>query len=203
MKGLILQVYVPENMTVDIIDGDPGSHVVNRERLIELLTTASDVSLYLEDEKGTRDRANGIAERDYSATVDGIVSDLREQIRDGHVTDRDSALEWITETVDGHHDVIYTHAAMEVVRVSRNDDAYFAEGLYNSDDFKDGIDWSKLAYCALERDVHEAIGDLDEWFVCCECGGAVDEDDQKATEGDNLPTCADCRNDDDDEDASE
>ena len=109
--------------------------------------------------------AEGIAYRRYRATVEGIVEDLKRAIADKEVTDSDGATEWIEQTVDGCGDVIYTGRAMEVCRQSRNEDAYYDEGMYNADDFDGAIPWSKLAYFALLADVNEEIGDLDELFT--------------------------------------
>lgn len=146
--------------------------------------------------------ADGIAEREYRDTVSSIVEDLKRAVRDGEVTDSDGAIEWLEQTIDGHHDVIYTHCAQEILRQSRNDGAYFED--FGCDGaLSDGaIEWSKLAYCALRADVLEAIGDLDEWFQCSDCNGDVTPEDIKAA-GDNLPTCADCRGDSDDDDETE
>jgi hypothetical protein len=145
---------------------------------------------------------DGIAEREYYETVTGIVDDLKRAIHDGDVTDEDGAIEWLEQTIDGHHDVIYTSCAQDILRHSRNDGAYF-------DDFGDegavsdgGIEWSKLAYCALRADVLERINDLGDYFKCSDCSGDVDEDRIKAAAlTDNYPQCADCAGDsDEDED---
>jgi hypothetical protein len=196
MKPITLQVYVSD----DAPDFQPAdSRRIKLAEIIEYLGAQLGYSnAYLLTDEGITQAANGIAAREYRDTVQGIVEDLKRAIRDGDVTDEDGASDWLHETVDGHHDVIYTSCAMEVCRQSRNDGAYF-------DDFGDegavsnsGIEWSKLAYCALLADVREAIGDLSEWFKCADCGGDVDADDLKVA-GDDLPVCADCRDDDEDD----
>ena len=97
-------------------------------------------------DKAIGDIADGIARREYQQTIQEIVEDLREQIASGDITDDEGARQYVEETVDGHHDVIYTYAAQEVCRQSDNDAAYFddfgSEGAVDSS----GIAWSKLAY---------------------------------------------------------
>lgn len=109
--------------------------------------------------KGITDRANGIAAREYHATVQGIVDDLARAIKDGEITDSEELDTNLHETIDGHHNVIYTYAARQVLAQSDNDGAYFDN--YGTDGaVEDGaINWSRLAYAALMADVQEAIGD--------------------------------------------
>lgn len=108
--------------------------------------------------------ADGIAAREYRDTIAGIIEDLKDQIKAGDVTDSDDAREWLEQTIDGHHDVIYTSAAQEVCRQSRNDQAYFDDFGSEGAITDGGIEWSKLAYCAMLADVMEEIGDPDDLF---------------------------------------
>lgn len=191
MKPITLRLWLP--------DDTPNTAALDGELTVDLLraflTTLNPRDrVYQLSDRELTNIADGIAERDYHATVQDIITDLKRAVADGEVTDRDGAIEWLEQTIDGHHDVIYTSCAQEIIRQSRNDSAYFDEGFYSDGDFKDGIEWSKLAYMALRADVLEAIGDLDEWFKCSDCNGDVTPDDIK-TAGDNLPTCADCRGD--------
>lgn len=193
MKPITLRIYVAEDAPALKPAGD---HL-----------TAEDVARYLEarssepygasvNELSDREIGNiatGIAEREYRDTVTGIVEDLKRAIADGEIADRDAADEWLSETIDGHHDVIYTYYAQQVVRHSKNDGAYFDEFGTDGAVTDGGIEWSKLAYMALLADVREEIGDLEEWFRCSECGCAVEEMDLKLAGTENLPTCADCR----------
>jgi hypothetical protein len=189
MKAITVRFWVSDDTPTNAID---GSHVNLATLRDYLLTLDQQTSAGQLTEKEITTIADGIAEREYRETVSGIVEDLKRAVHDGEVTDRDGAMDWLHDTIDGHHDVIYTYAAQEVVRHSRNDGAYF-EQFGDEGAVKDGaINWSVLAYCALEADVLEEIGDLDEWFQCSECNGDVTADDVKAA-GDDLPVCADCR----------
>lgn len=192
MKAVTIRFWVPEDAPDLAPDKPHSSGGLTLEHTIAYLQQQAEVSAYLLTDREITTIADGIAEREYLDTVNGVVEDLKRAVRDGEVTDRDGAMDWLHDTIDGHHDVIYTACAQEVVRQSRNDGAYFdqfgAEGAV-----QDGaINWSGLAYCALEADVLEAIGDLDEWFRCSECNGEVTTEDIKAA-GDDLPVCEDCR----------
>jgi hypothetical protein len=193
MKPITLRLWVPEETPDPTVDHGR----LTLEQLHSLISTAdggtgSVPSVYLLTEKEITNIADGIAEREYRQTVTGVVEDLKRAVRDGEITDRDGAMDWLHDTIDGHHDVIYISCAQDVVRLSRNDGAYF-EQFGDDGAVEDGaINWSRLAYCALEADVLEAIGDLDSWFQCSECNGDVTEEDLKIA-GDDLPVCEDCR----------
>ena len=93
----------------------------------------------------------------YRNTIGGLVACFRDAAQSGEIEDQDSAETWIHETIDGHHDVIYTACAQTVCLVSQNDGAYIdnfgTEGLC-----EDGaISWSRLAYAAMEADLREAL----------------------------------------------
>jgi hypothetical protein len=172
MKILTFELWVPDDTPTAAVDTRVGMRTFQDY----LLTLQADTTIErLTDEQVTQ-RANGIAAREYESTVRGIVEDLKHEIKTGTITDSEGAMDWLHDTIDGHHDVIYTHAAMEVCRQSRNDQAYFDQ--FGSDGAVDesGIQWSKLAYCALEADVLEEIGDIDELFA------TEDEDEQVETE---------------------
>ena len=132
--------------------------------------------------------AEGIKYRAYHDTVRGFVTDLQEQIAAGDITDADGAREYLEQSIDGCHDVIYTHAAIEVCRQSSNDGAYFDDFGTEGAVTDGGIEWSKLAYCALLADVMEELGDFEELFPkCSEC-------DEQLTEAATIArgTCDDC-----------
>jgi hypothetical protein len=196
-KTITIRFYQSEDMP-DPVLGDYGK--ISPDQIAILLAQPHADPRILTDEDITR-AADGIAANEYRDTLQGIVEDLKRAIVDGEVTDRDGAMDWLHDTIDGHHDVIYTACAREVCNQSRNEDAY-ADQFGPEGIVEDGaIQWSRLAYCALEADVLEAIGNLDEWFQCSVCNGDVEPEDLKIA-GDDLPTCADCRGD-EDEDKSE
>ena len=64
--------------------------------------------------------------------------------------------EFVTESVDGNYWVIYTYAAQAVALISDNDGAW--EEFGTDGIVKDGsLNWSLLAYCAMEADVFEPL----------------------------------------------
>jgi hypothetical protein len=161
MKILTFELWVPDDTPTAAVE----TRVSMQTFQDYLLTLQADTTVERLTEEQIAQRANGIARREYEATIRGIVEDLTRAIKDKEVTDRDGAMDWLHETIDGHHDVIYTYAAMEVCRQSKNDQAYFDQ--FGSEGAMDesGIQWSRLAYCALEADVLEEIGDIDDLFA--------------------------------------
>lgn len=122
----------------------------------------------------TIEQANSILGRRYHAQIAEIVADLRDCIKSGEVMDTDGAQDWLHETLDGHQWVIYTHYNFDVLRYSSNHDAAADE--YGGEELiKDGdMNWALLAYCAMEADVREEIGDFGDLFLCAaEIGGIV------------------------------
>src|SRR4051812_27720673 len=119
MKTFYVEITVPDTTPDPIVDGSR----IAPDALATL--AAADGWRYLLSDKDIRDRAENLAAREYRDTVQGIADDLRRAIADGEVTDTDGANEWLEQTIDGHHDVIYTSCAMEVCRQSSNDSAYF------------------------------------------------------------------------------
>jgi len=89
--------------------------------------------------------------REVGEFAQGLIDDSEKDI------DREDFLTRITESVDDHQWVIYTGKAQIVVLVSDNEAAAFEEGLADPSSWKDGINWSQLAYAALERDVIEEM----------------------------------------------
>ena len=86
------------------------------------------------------------------------ISDLAESLVDEMENhDRDSWLEYMHETIDGHSFCIYTAESQDVIRHSNNDgaavDNFGADGIV-----QDGqLNWAMMAYCAIEQDVLEEI----------------------------------------------
>lgn len=162
MKILTFEIWVPDDTPTAVVD---GSRVTMRTFQDYLLTLQADSLVERLTEEQIKQRANGIEQRECHQTIADIVEDLKRAIKDKEVTDREQAMDWLHDTIDGHHDVIYTYAAMEVCRQSKNDQAYFdqmgSEGAVD----ESGIQWSRLAYCAMEADVLEEIGDLDDLFA--------------------------------------
>lgn len=162
MKAITLRFWVPDDTPTAAIDGSRTDLHTVRDWLLTL--DQGTYAQQITDEEFSK-IANGMAEREYRETVRGIVDDLKHEITQRTITNTDEATEWIDQTVDGHHDVIYTYAAQEVLRQSRNDGAYFDDFGTEGAITDGGIEWSKLAYCALRADVLEEIGDLDDLFT--------------------------------------
>jgi hypothetical protein len=101
----------------------------------------------------------------YQREIDAICEDLVSRVVSREITSRDDFDTAIHETIDGHHDVIYTQSAQVVVLVSGNDGAgienYGADGIV-----QDGaINWSALAYSAMEADVRDRLPSAGpDWF---------------------------------------
>jgi hypothetical protein len=174
MKPITIRVWVADETPTAAIDGNPINMATLRDWLLTLDQKYTDVRQITDEELAKI--ADGNAEREYYQTIRDIVQNLKDEIKDGTITDAEGADEWLSETVDGHHDVIYTYAAMEVCRISKNDSAYFdefgAEGAIDDG----GIAWSKLAYMAMLADVREEIGNMDDLFA------AEDEDEEVEAE---------------------
>lgn len=133
------------------------------------------------------DIAGNILMREHYNTVTDIVEDIKNAIEDGDYTDADSLREFISETVGGHHDVIYTACAKDILRYSDNDEAYYEQT------GEDQPDWSTLAAPALEADVMERLTregiDVDALHTveCARCGTVPSTEDE-STETD-CPKC--------------
>lgn len=105
----------------------------------------------------TRDAALAFLRSDYIDDVDGIAADIereaRERAKDGEPHLREWLMDYIHETVDGCQRVIYTGLAIEALLFSDNDSA-FVDDFGSEGVVKDGaVNYSALAYCAVERDV--------------------------------------------------
>lgn len=108
-----------------------------------------------------RGEAHRVLREDYYQDVRSLAEDLaneaRERFKDGERDLREWFIERLDEAVDGHQRCIYTAQAIETVLYSDNDGAYI-------DDFGDDglvdqgqLNWGKLAWAALRRDVTEEL----------------------------------------------
>ena len=91
--------------------------------------------------------------------AEGIIDEAREQFAAGTTGEplREWLLEHVWETCDGHQWVIYTHYAKRIVCESSNSGAY-ADNCGSDGAMEDGeIQWSRLAYAALEQDIYEYL----------------------------------------------
>lgn len=133
------------------------------------------------------DIASNILQREHYDTVTDIVEDIKTAIEDGDYTDADSLREHITETVGGHHDVIYTSCAKDILRYSDNDEAYYEQT------GEEQPEWSSLAAPALEADVYERLTregiDVDALHTveCARCGTVPSTEDE--SDETDCPRC--------------
>lgn len=91
--------------------------------------------------------------------ADSIQEELLSRLEDGETGEdlREWLLEHIHECVDSHQWVIYTWHAKHVIIFSDNDGAY-ADEFGPEGMVEDGaIQWSRLAYAALQRDLYEQL----------------------------------------------
>lgn len=90
-----------------------------------------------------------------------IVEEAKERHKDSGEDIHELISEILHETIDGHEWIIYTYYAQQVVQHSPNDAAIEEYGMESV--IKDGtLNWSLLAFCAMEADVREALPDYDE-----------------------------------------
>ena len=97
-----------------------------------------------------------ILRRDYSTDINDIATDFLSEAEDQGADgwSRDSALDWLHETLDGCHRVVYTLQSQLGLAISRHASAGVDEGLV---DFSDGMPWAGLMYAAMEQDVMEEL----------------------------------------------
>jgi hypothetical protein len=99
------------------------------------------------------DRAN------YWATVKDIAKEALEAEQRG-----EDAHDYIHESVDGSHYVIYTHANVTALQESENESAAFddmgADALAGCDSYSAVM--ARLAYYAMSADVHQSLEELRE-----------------------------------------
>lgn len=165
MKALHFQVYVEDDVDTSLVDGSKLTHISVADLRKFLQPLPQKNSLQPLSDNAIVNIAEGIEQRAYRNSVKGFAEDVRNEIKAGNITDSDGAREYLEQSIDGAHDVIYIYAAQNVCRFSDNDTAYFdqmgSEGAVSDS----GIEWSKLAYFALLQDVLDELGDLDELFT--------------------------------------
>ena len=97
---------------------------------------------------------------EYYQSVRALVDEGMNEIREGRVTSAEELNEWLEQSIDGSYWVIYTHANMQVIFVSDNDDAYMED--FGEAPVEGGnINWAALAYAAMRRDVFDLVGAYD------------------------------------------
>lgn len=112
---------------------------------------------FAEDHDRAMTHAMGVLERDYQEDVNGIADELEKAVLSREIEDLDGLMDRLSQSVDGTQRVIYTHEAEKGLLVSRNAGYGVDEGLISPEDFKSGIPWEKLMFCAMEEDVREEL----------------------------------------------
>ena len=102
-------------------------------------------------------QANSMIRQAYYSDVRDYAREIVQSVKDGEISDRDELYTRVSETVDGTQWVIYTHKAMAVLMASDNDGAYLDE--YGAEGLIDGgaLNWSRMAFAAMERDMFEQL----------------------------------------------
>lgn len=103
------------------------------------------------------DLADEMKRAAYHAEIRNLAASVKDAIKSGEITDAEGLDEWIHQTIDGHHDVIYTYAAQGVIRASDNDDAMIDEMGPEGLTTDGAINWSGLAFFAMRADLVEQL----------------------------------------------
>lgn len=101
--------------------------------------------------------AVAIIQRDYYADVNDVADSIEDAIKDKEVTDRDGFEQRLDEEIDSHGRVMYTWQNRLGLLVSDNVDAYFED--YGSEGACEGeaINYAKLMFAAMRKDVLEEL----------------------------------------------
>jgi hypothetical protein len=116
-----------------------------------------------EEAREAASQAEAVLSADYRADIRGIVEEIKSELKtrleagEGGEPLREWLIEHIEQTIDGHHNVIYTAAAQRVLLFSDNSGAYVDdfgdEGLSEGGD----IAWNRLAWAAMRADVNDLL----------------------------------------------
>jgi hypothetical protein len=139
-----------------------AEHKAVTDAIEALLRAANDGEL-LTCESMT-DLADRIKRADYWRHVRALADDVKEnatrRVREDGDDPNEAVNECLHETVDGSAWVVYTRRNFDVLRYSENEDAaveeFGTECLTNDS----GVDWARLAFCALRADVQAQLSDL-------------------------------------------
>jgi hypothetical protein len=116
-----------------------------------------------ESMKGEGEKLNDLLELArpvYQQTVEAMALDAYRYIR-GDVLDHEELTTFLDEKLETHHWVAWTNKAQLVCLLSENNGALFDDDAGTSEWVEGGIDWSKLAYAAMRKDVLKALAEMD------------------------------------------
>lgn len=118
----------------------------------------------LETDDEREEAADRIARAAYWDHVRRLADEVEERIRDA-IKDGDpdpDVGDFLHETIDGSHMVIYTAQNFEVLRWCSDHDAYTNEFGEAPTERDGSLNWAALAYGALMNDVRDSVADVDE-----------------------------------------
>lgn len=140
---------------------------MTHDMVCDMLKTKPLSELTGEEMRSAREIAYSILRADHYRHVRGLAEDVKSEVKSGSIKDWEELIEYVHGSVDGSERVIYTRLAQETILVSDNSDAmledFGTEGVVT----KDSINWSAMAYHAIERDLMELLSaegvDHDYW----------------------------------------
>ena len=103
------------------------------------------------------EEAHRVLRADYYSDVRDVAEEFIKRWNAGEFSDRDEAIEWLDQSVDGSGRVIYTAEAADCLRYSDHDDAAIEELGADGIDWSNGIPFSTLAYFAYRADILDQI----------------------------------------------
>jgi len=114
-----------------------------------------------ESEKKREDReldeARNRLRQNYFDSVRSHVESIMDDIRSGHLTDRDRLMDRVTEESYSSYWATYTAASQQALLASENADYGTDEGLVAVNE-REGIPWGSLAAWAFYRDMLDELG---------------------------------------------
>jgi len=95
--------------------------------------------------------------KEYWDEIRSLADAFRQAMKDGEITDDETAEEWLHQTIDSHQFVIYTYKAKCVGLHTNNPDAmldeFGAEGLVRNE----SVNYEGMAYCSMMADLRMLI----------------------------------------------
>ena len=100
--------------------------------------------------------AENVLRDEYWDDIRSIITDVMDEIKTGNITDREAAIDYIHECIDGHQRCIYMGKAIDTLRWCSNENAAAEQGMQLTESGGQ-ISWGVLAYFAIQEDVMEEI----------------------------------------------
>jgi DNA-directed RNA polymerase subunit RPC12/RpoP len=151
-----------------------------KEREARLLLEVNHTVVLASKGTSVEEIADDIKRREYSERIRAEVKEIEDAVKDGDITDQDGVYTRIHEI-----EVIYISKALDVLRYSKNDEAYWEQMGGETPG------WESLATCALQEDVTQALSFDPENIHevdCPRCGTVVSTEDE--SDETDCPKCA-------------